>query len=871
MLLIQASSQDGLFWGLTIVCLFVALSVFAAFHLWNRTMQHRAKAAIDGQFGENWPDASQNRRKILFYSVATMSVITVCVGAIATSLLYNASFEQQRQRLVEMASAQARLIEAVARFDRIHSQSSEGGSTAATISQIVDAHQHQHGLGRTGEFTLARLDGDEMTYLLAPRHVEANQSLQISYRGSELGEPMRRALAGQSGTIIATDYRGELVLAAYEPVDEIELAIVAKIDLDEIRRPFMRAASVGLGVATLLILGGGLVLVWVNTPLINRVEDRERRLHAIVSNVFDAVFTVDSQGVILSFNQAAEAIFGYTAAEVEGLSVSSLVHDPNFRVEIGRENLTPERHEVLGRRKNGDIFPMDIAFNPVARGDSPSLVGIARDITERRESEIAMQEARQAAEEAKEAAETANRAKSDFLSHMSHELRTPLNGILGYAQILRRDSTFTTRQRVNIDAIVNCGDHLLALINDVLDLSSIEAGRLEVDKTAFNLHDLLMEVTDIVRERANHKGVTFTMNVADEVPQRIITDAVKLRQILVNLLGNAVKFTDNGEVTLHVIENPLGSLQIDVVDTGVGMTDEEITHIFDPFKQVEAGKAAGGTGLGLAITKRLTKALGATVVVQSQKGIGSTFTVVIPLVQAKPEAWPEPPKKESSVVDYFLLAEGQEWTILIADDRDTNRNVLQGMLEPAGFATRLASDGDDALEILRTHDDVDLVLMDIRMPRVSGVEAIKRIREDTRLRDTKVIAVTASVFPEFRQKAIDAGFDDFLAKPFRIEELMGKLEKHLDIEMELHSIAQVVSNIEFSPSELDIVSASLATRLRKAVSIKNLTAIADIAAILCADSSTAKTGHNLTRLLDAFDFAGLEKMASELENQNGHD
>ena len=231
---------------------------------------------------------------------------------------------------------------------------------------------------------------------------------------------------------------------------------------------------------------------------------------------------------------------------------------------------------------------------------------------------------------------------------------------------------------------------------------------------------------------------------------------------------------------MSVSEHPRGSLRFEVVDTGVGMTSEEMTHIFDPFKQVEAGKAAGGTGLGLAISKRLADALGATIDVSSVQGEGSTFTVVMPLVEAEPEAWPETQHAASGDAAHFSLTEGQQWTILIADDRDTNRDVLQGMLEPAGFRTRLATDGDEALEVLRADEEVDLVLMDVRMPRLNGIEALKMIREDAQLRHIKVIAVTASVFPEFRKKAIDAGFDDFLAKPFRVEELMHKLEKHLD-------------------------------------------------------------------------------------------
>ena len=321
---------------------------------------------------------------------------------------------------------------------------------------------------------------------------------------------------------------------------------------------------------------------------------------------------------------------------------------------------------------------------------------------------------------------------------------------------------------------------------------------------------------------------------------------------------------------LNVSEQPYGSLRFDIVDTGVGITDEELRHIFDPFKQVEAGKAAGGTGLGLAITKRLADAMGAVIEVQSERGRGSTFTLVMPLVEAEPEQWPE--KSDAASIDdqHFTLADHQQWTILIADDRDTNRGVLRGMLEPVGFRTRLAADGSEALQTLKEHDDIDLVLMDVRMPGVSGSEALKMIRDDPNLRAVKVIAVTASVFPEFRKKAIETGFDDFLAKPFRTSELMGKLEKHLGVVFKTEPIEESAATAEASiPAELEVVSSDFTRRLRDALEFKNLTAISDLSAELRADPATAKTGEVLSDLIDAFDFDGIRRLVNKLENQHG--
>ena len=451
------------------------------------------------------------------------------------------------------------------------------------------------------------------------------------------------------------------------------------------------------------------------------------------------------------------------------------------------------------------------------------MYGVYQDVTLRVANEKALQEATHAAE-------AATHAKSEFLSHMSHELRTPLNGVLGYAQILQRDRDTTDGQKQNLKAIVSCGDHLLALINDVLDLSKIEAGRMEVDEAPCDLHKLIQGVGDVVRQRAQGKSLTFETEVSPEVPQGIVTDAGKLRQILVNLLGNAVKFTADGGVTLHVVESPKGRLRFDVIDTGVGMSEEEMADIFDPFKQVEAGRTAGGTGLGLAITQRLAERLGGDIEVTSEKGTGSTFTVELPLVEAPTEDLGT--LEAEGVLDFgeVVLAPGQKCTVLVADDREANRDILDRMLEAAGITALIADDGDTALEAMREHDDIDLVLMDVRMPRLNGIEAVKQIRADDGLKEAKVIAVTASVFPEFREKAIEAGFDDFLGKPFRTEELMEKLKKHLDLEFESAAMETPAGVADDAAGLGDVqLPAALLEKLKGALKIKNLTAINRVA------------------------------------------
>jgi signal transduction histidine kinase len=288
-------------------------------------------------------------------------------------------------------------------------------------------------------------------------------------------------------------------------------------------------------------------------------------------------------------------------------------------------------------------------------------------------------------EQAREEAEAANRAKSEFLSHMSHELRTPLNGILGYTQILQRDQRLDAGQHDSVNAIFTCGDHLLCLINDVLDLAKIEAGRLEVDEAPLDLAQLLQGVRDMVRARADAKGLEFRVQVHPGVPPRIISDAAKLRQILVNLLGNAVKFTASGSVQLGVDEEPGGILRFQVADTGIGIASDEIEAIFDPFKQVEAGKAAGGTGLGLAITRSLVDALQGTLHVRSEPGHGSTFIVALPLTEAPADVPAACDDRDPALRECRIPAPGQDVTVL----EQASSPDAAGAAIPAALRARL--------------------------------------------------------------------------------------------------------------------------------------------------------------------------------------
>ncbi|AFZ57437.1 response regulator [Anabaena cylindrica FACHB-243] len=385
------------------------------------------------------------------------------------------------------------------------------------------------------------------------------------------------------------------------------------------------------------------------------------------------------------------------------------------------------------------------------------------------------------ADAAKEIADSANNAKSEFLANMSHELRTPLNGILGYAQILGRSKVLPDKELQGVHIIHQCGYHLLTLINDILDLSKIEARKLELVSQAFHLPSFLQSVVEICHIRAQHKGIEFHYEPEDDLPNGVNADEKRLRQVLINLLGNAIKFTDRGSVTFRVQRTGLESngtvqLCITIVDTGVGIAPADINKLFQTFEQVgEQKRKVEGTGLGLAISQQLVQLMGGKIQVKSQFGVGSEFSfeIILPLAND----WSQ---QQTASVGNIIGYEGSQRHILIVDDRWENRAVLLNLLEPLGFMITEAEHGQAGLDQIQQHLP-DLVITDLVMPVMDGFEMLRRIREQEELQSLKVLVSSASVAQIDQQMSIDAGGDDFLAKPVQVNDLFGLLEKHLQL------------------------------------------------------------------------------------------
>jgi PAS domain S-box-containing protein len=592
----------------------------------------------------------------------------------------------------------------------------------------------------------------------------------------------------------------------------------------------------------------------------------------VVRSITDGVLTVDTRNRIVSWNRGAQAITGYSAAEAVGRRCSEL--GLHFDVEgkslcqgeacpmdeIRRTRLPVGAREVSSRHRDGRSLTVSMSAAPLHddKGEFQGVVTVFRDVSRERELVDGIQRA--------------DRAKSAFLASVSHEIRTPMNAIMGFTQLLLRDPSLSAGQRQYLETIGRSSEHLQSLIDDVLEMSKIEAGRVSVEPSAFNLRALVADLTGMFRLRTETKKLRFEVEVDQGVPDGVVTDERKLRQILINLLGNAIKFTEQGHVLWRMRVESSDTLPtrllVDVDDSGPGIAASDRERIFNPFEQAAAGIRSGGTGLGLAISRQFARLLGGDVTVTSEEGRGSCFHVEISLGQAGAE--------RMQVVISSRRVIGIKPTtdphrVLVVDDQPENRKVMARMLEAVGFRIREANDGAEAVARFaewRPH----AILMDMLMPKMGGAEAIRQIRATAAGLTPFILAVSASAFPENRQQALAAGANDFLSKPFREADLLERLRVPLGVEyisvdvpaQPTPAATPVFGNGAATPA-LAQIPAPLREEIHTAAvhaDYDRLMALADQLAALDADGARL-----LRQTVERFDY---QKLIDQVQGGQGH-
>ncbi|MDD2544898.1 MAG: MHYT domain-containing protein, partial [Burkholderiaceae bacterium] len=541
-----------------------------------------------------------------------------------------------------------------------------------------------------------------------------------------------------------------------------------------------------LSVAAITLLVTGLVVA-LNVglrfrELFQNIQHNELRLRAMVDTAAEGILLIDGQGLIQLYNGAAERLLGWSQAEVLGQRSHCLVpepqraaHDASLRryLETGESQVVGSGRDVMALHKNGQLVPIYLSLGATQLSGSPLFVAFLTDLRQRRQ----MEQEEQALRSAKDQAEAVAAARSAFLAHMSHEIRTPMNAIIGFTEAVL-DTPLTPSQRSHLGTVQQSAHALLRLLNDILDTAKLDKGAVELEVADFSLHALCTQVLASLKISADKKGLPLVLDCSPQVPEFLHGDALRLQQVLLNLLGNAIKFTEQGQVTLRV-DYAQGQLVVEVIDTGIGIEAASLDRIFDPFAQADASttRRFGGTGLGTTIARQLTELMGGRIGVQSVVGQGSTFRVSLPLPEGQPVLAPS----------RAFLTQLPPLRVLAVDDVAFNLELLQICLAPGGHQVTLAAHGAEALAAFM-QAPFDLVLMDLQMPVMDGLEAARRIRafEQAEQRPpVPIVALTASVLDIDRKSAAAAGMEGFAIKPLEPLRLFAEIARVLGLAMDL--------------------------------------------------------------------------------------
>ncbi|OGV46957.1 MAG: hypothetical protein A2X46_19350 [Lentisphaerae bacterium GWF2_57_35] len=673
------------------------------------------------------------------------------------------------------------------------------------------------------------------------------------------------ALSLELGTTIAPGFEALVFKASRGLEDIYELTYIRK---DGSRFPAMVSVTALRDIQEHII---GYLLIGTDNTARKKIEDQlrwtEESFRLMVESVSDyAIVMLDPLGRVVSWNSGAQRIKGYCAEEIVGQHFSRFYLREDIDRGLPQHDLdvtnAQGRFEAEGwrMRKDGSKFWANVVVTAILdhQGNLRGYAKLTRDLTEHRKVEGELTDAKLVAEKAKESAEIANRAKSAFLANMSHEIRTPMNAILGFSQLMMRDVELSSLQKKHLQTINRSGERLLSLINGILELSKIEAGRLALTLAAFDLNGMLDELEMMFRISTDEKNLRFLVERVGSLPPCVVGDENKLLQIFINLIGNAIKFTRSGGVSVRVgVKSRSGMalrLMVEVEDTGAGIAEAEIQKLFQPFEQTESGrKIQMGTGLGLAISREFVRLMGGDISVSSQPNKGSLFQFEINLEEGREGIL----TKKDRMRRVTGLQPGQKiFRILIADDKDDNRILLSQMLERTGFDVRGVINGEQAVQQYETWRP-DLILMDTRMPVMNGYEAIQRIRAGAAGKKVKIVSVTASAFDEDRKTALEIGADDFLGKPFREEVLLEKIKTLLKLEYVYADAPSVLqpekeAAVESLKERPPALPETVMIRLREATGSADLDRMLEI--IQQVEKQDARMAGRMRRLAENFEY-----------------
>ncbi len=536
------------------------------------------------------------------------------------------------------------------------------------------------------------------------------------------------------------------------------------------------------------------IVVIVDITEHRKLEEGLGRYQLLSENSNDIILFADINGRIIEANEAAIRAYGYTKEELFSKSVFYLVN-PDSRSPVGAQpyqaNATGIYYEATAYRKDGSTFASEVSMQGTEIGDSKVLMAILRDVTERKNINEELKRA-------KASAEAANHSKSEFLANMSHEIRTPLNGMIGMIDLTLLTG-LSDEQKDNLNTAKECAGTLLNLINDILDFSKIEAGKLTVDYIDFNIEELIYQMIKPHSIKAQSKGIELMYKLDAKIPQMVNGDPYRLKQVINNLLGNAVKFTDKGEVdfSIKVLSKKDEQLELEfrISDTGIGISMEDIGSLFKSFSQVDSSytKKHGGTGLGLAISRQLVEMMNGSIRVESKKGNGSTFYFTVRLGVGKKATYSTP----KSV--FPINKTKHPLRILLVEDDKINQIVITRMIKEIGHKSVVVSNGVEAMQIL-DEETIDVILMDIQMPEMDGVETTKRIRKKEEMSGIHIpiIAITAYALQGDSDKFLSVGMDGYIAKPIQLNSFLETIEKVSESLMKPQTIREPLKSKEIN-------------------------------------------------------------------------